>query len=303
MDLPALAVLVEAANAGSLAAAARRLGISPLMATRRLAALEADVGARLVQRTTRALSLTPEGEALLPFAQAMLETETEARASVRPAATGASGLLRLTASAAFGRKMVAPVVAEFLRANPQVSVDLLLNDGLVDIVAQGIDLAIRIAPLKDSGLIARRLALNPRSLYATPGYLEEHGRPGVIADLARHQCLAFSGALHWSFVGEARSVRTRVQARFSANSIEGLREICLAGLGVAILSDWDVRAEVAEGRLVPLALADGEPEPLAIWALHPSSRFVPPKVRLFVAALETALRRDGVARPAAVRPM
>ncbi|UEM07684.1 LysR family transcriptional regulator (plasmid) [Skermanella rosea] len=291
MDLAAVAVLVEAANAGSLAAAARRLGISPLMATRRLAALEAEVGARLMHRTTRALALTPEGEGLLPFAQAMLENEAAARASVRPAAAGASGLLRLTASAAFGRKVVAPVIAGFLKANPQVSVDLLLTDALVDMVAQGVDLAIRIAPLKDSSLIARRLANNPRHLYATPSYLEEHGTPGAVADLVRHQCLGFSGATHWPLAGGARGNRVRVQARFSANSIEGLREICLAGLGIAILSDWDVREEVARGQIVPLRLTDGEPEPLAIWAVHPSSRFVPPKVRLFTAALAEALRR------------
>ncbi len=290
MDIPALAVLIEAANGGSLAAAARRLGISPLMATRRLAGLEADVGARLIHRTTRALSLTPEGEALLPFAQAILENAAEARASVRPAACGASGLLRLTASPAFGRKIVAPVVAGFLRDNPAVTVDLLLTDGLVDIVAHGIDLAIRIAPLKDSGLIARRLATNPRGLYATPGYFAEHGRPEQIADLAHHQCLMISGTTHWPFVSGTRTARARVQGRFTANSVEGLHQICLAGLGIAMLSTWDVREEVEDGRLETLTLADGAPEQLPIWAVHPSSRFVPPKVRLFVSALEAALR-------------
>ncbi|MBP2293778.1 LysR family transcriptional regulator [Azospirillum rugosum] len=290
MDHASLAVLIEAAHAGSLAAAARRLGISPLMATRRLAALEADVGARLMQRTTRSLALTPEGEAFLPYAQAMLENEAAARASVRPSSAGASGLLRLTASAAFGRKVVAPLVGEFLRANPQVSVDLLITDTQVDIVGQGIDLAIRIAPLKDSGLIARRVAPNPRALYATPSYLEEHGTPGAVADLGGHQCLTLTGTTHWSFQAGGRSQRVRVQGRFSANSIEGLREICLSGAGIAILSGWDVRDEVAAGRLVPIELSDGELEPLAIWAVHPSSRFVPPKVRLFVDALERALR-------------
>ncbi|WP_207460511.1 LysR family transcriptional regulator [Azospirillum sp. SYSU D00513] len=292
MDLACLAVLVEAAQAGSLAAGARRLGISPLTATRRLATLEDDVGARLMHRTTRSLALTPEGEALLPFAQAMLENEAAARASVRPSSAGASGLLRLTASAAFGRKVVAPVVAEFLRANPQVSVELQLTDAQLDVAGQGIDLAIRIAPLRDSGLIARRLAPNPRALYAAPSYLAEQGTPATVADLTRHQCLALTGATHWSFLGEPRGNRVRVQARFSANSIEGLREICLAGLGIAVLSDWDVREDVRQGRLVPLPLAGGELEPLAIWALYPSARFVPPKVRLFIAALERALRRD-----------
>ncbi|MFL7904750.1 LysR family transcriptional regulator [Azospirillum argentinense] len=290
MDLAGLAVLVEAAQAGSLAGAARRLGISPLMATRRLAALEEAMGARLMQRTTRSLALTPEGEAMLPFAQAMLENEAAARASVRPSSAGASGLLRLTASAAFGRKVVVPVVADFLTDNPQVSVDLLLTDMVVDIVGQGIDLAIRIARLKDSALIARRLADNPRGLYATPGYLAARGTPATVADLAEHECLCLSGTTHWSFVGDGRERRIRVRGRFTANSIEGLRDICLAGLGIAILSEWDVREEVARGALVALRLFDGELEPLAVWGVHPSARFVPPKVRLFMDALAKALR-------------
>lgn len=290
MDLAGLAVLVEAAQAGSLAGAARRLGISPLMATRRLAALEDAMGVRLMQRTTRSLALTPEGEAMLPFAQAMLENEAAARASVRPSSAGASGLLRLTASAAFGRKVVVPVVAEFLKDNPQVSVDLLLTDTVVDIVGQGIDLAIRIARLKDSALIARRLADNPRGLYATPGYLADRGTPAAVADLAEHECLCLSGTTHWSFAGDGRERRIRVRGRFTANSIEGLRDICLAGLGIAVLSDWDVREEVARGVLVALTLSDGALEPLAVWGVHPSARFVPPKLRLFMDALGKALR-------------
>ena len=290
MDLAGLAVLVEAAQAGSLAGAARRLGISPLMATRRLAALEEAMGARLMQRTTRSLALTPEGEAMLPFAQAMLENEAAARASVRPSNAGASGLLRLTASAAFGRKVVVPVVADFLKDNPQVTVDLLLTDTVVDIVGQGIDLAIRIAHLKDSALIARRLADNPRALHATPGYLAARGTPAAVADLAEHECLCLSGTTHWSFTGDGRGRRIRVRGRFTANSIEGLRDICLAGLGIAVLSEWDVREEVARGALVPLRLSDGALEPLAVWGVHPSARFVPPKVRLFMDALAKTLR-------------
>lgn len=297
MDLPSLAVLVEAAQAGSLAAAARRLGISPLMATRRLAALEENVGARLVHRTTRSLSLTPEGESFLPFARAMLENEAAARDSVRPATQGASGLLRVTASVPFGRKVVTPVVAEFLRDNPQASVDLLLTDGLVDIVAEGIDLAIRIAPLKDSGLIARRLAVNPRALYAAPAYLAEYGRPETVADLAHHRCLATNGSPHWTMTGPGGVARIRPQGNFTTNSFEALRDIALAGGGIVILSTWNAREDVAAGRMVRLTLADGEPEPLAIWAVHPSAHLVPPKVRLFVAALERAVRSYDTATP------
>jgi len=292
MDLADIAVLVEAVQAGSLAAAARRLEIAPMIASRRLAALEDELGVRLIHRTTRALALTAEGEAFMPFAQAMLEDEANGRASVRPSDIGASGLLRLTASAPFGRKFVAPMIPGFMRANPDVRVDLLLTDSVVDIVAQGIDLAIRIAPLRDSTLVARRLADNPRALYAAPEYLAARGTPKRLADLRGHECLAVTGTTHWSFQGEGRVARQRIAGRFTASSVEALHEACLGGLGVAILSAWDVKHEVAVGRLIALPLSDAEPEPLGIWVVYPTARLVPPKVRLFVAAFEVHLGKS-----------
>lgn len=292
MELGEIAVLVEAVQGGSLAAAARRLGIAPMAASRRLAALEAELGVRLVHRTTRAFALTAEGEAFLPHAQAMHEEAANARAAVRPSAAGASGLLRVTASVPFGRKVVTPMMPGFLRANPEVRVDLLLSDSIVDIVAAGIDVAIRIAPLRDNTLIARKLSDNPRALHAAPAYLAERGAPGGLADLSGHECLVTTGTTHWDFRTAGRAVRQRVSGRFTASSVEALHQACLDGLGIANLSGWYTREEVAEGRLVPLPLADAEPEPLAIWAVSPSRRFVPPKVRLFVAALEAHLARS-----------
>ena len=168
INLTNVTVLLEAVQAGSLAAAARRLRITPMLASRRLAELEAEVGARLMHRTTRALALTVEGEAFLPHAQALLEEEALARAAVRPVSAGLTGILRVTASVPFGRKVVAPQVAVFLRDHPGLQIDLLLSDGIVDIVAQGIDLAIRIAPLRENALIARRLADNPRASMRRP---------------------------------------------------------------------------------------------------------------------------------------
>ncbi len=289
MDLADVGVFVEAARAGSLAGAARRLGVTPMAASRRMAALEQEVGARLVHRTTRALSLTPEGEAFLPHAQAMLEGEAAARAAIRPSDAGASGLLRVTASAAFGRKVVAPAAAAFMHANPEVSIDLLLTDSVVDIVAAGLDLAIRIAPLRDNSLVARRLAGNPRALYAAPAYLERRGAPARLADLAEHECLAMSGTTHWSFEAGGRAAQQKVAGRFTASGIEGLHQACLGGLGITPLSAWDVRDEVAAGRLVELPLADAALPGWSIWAVYPTARLAPPKVRLFVAALAERL--------------
>ena len=289
MNLPDLAVLVNALRAGSLAGAARRLGITPMVASRRLAALERELGVRLVHRTTRSLSLTAEGEAFLPHAEAMLEDEANAIASVRPSEAGASGLLRVTASTPFGRTQIAPMLPDFLRRNPEVQVDLLLSDRVVDIVAGGIDLAIRIAPLRDNTLVARRLADSRRVLCAAPAYLADHPAPTQLADLADHQCLPISGNLHWSFQHAGREVQQRISGRFSSNSAEAVHEACLGGLGIGLLALWYVQPELDSGQLVELPLTNAAPSALDIWAVYPTARMVPPKVRAFIEALSRHL--------------
>lgn len=289
INLVNIAVLVEAVQAGSLAAAARRLRITPMLASRRLAELEDQLGVRLMHRTTRSLSLTVEGEAFLPHARLLLEDEAAALLSVRPGPAGVTGMLRVTASVPFGRKVVAPLVAKLLQEHPGLQVDLLLSDSIIDIVAQGIDLAIRIAPLRENALVARRLADNPRRLYASPAYVAEHGLPEAPADLARHRCLALTGASHWGFLAGGRAMRQRVTGPFTSSSVEALHQACLGGLGITMLSEWDVEEEVAVGHLLPISLGVWQPEALAIWAVYPTARLVPPKVRLFIAALEARL--------------
>lgn len=290
MELSDLAVFVEAVRAGSLAAASRRLGINSMAASRRLAALETELGIRLVHRTTRSLSPTVEGEAFLPHAQAMLEQQASGLAALRPTGAGVSGQLRATASAAFGRKVVAPMIAPFMRDNPELQVDLLLTDDQVDIVAQGIDVAIRIAKLRDNHLVARRLADNPRRLCASPGYLKASGTPAVLAALSDHACLLATGTSHWTFSRNGKAVRQKVDGRFTANSIEALHQACRGGLGIAYLSSWNVEDDLRSGLLHEIRLEDAEPEPLAIWAVYPTARLVPAKVRAFVDALERMLR-------------
>lgn len=287
IKLADVALFVSCVRAGSLAEAARRLGLQPMAASRGLAALEAELGARLLHRTTRALSLTPAGEAFWPHALAMLEAEEAARAAL--GGGGVAGLVRVAASTAFGRKVLAPVVAAFLRDNPEARVDLLLGDGLVDLVAEGVDVAIRIATLRDSALVARRIADSPRVLCAAPAYLAACGRPGALADLAAHQCLATRGDDHWDF---EQGVRQRVAGRFTSNSVEALTQACRDGLGIAHLARWNVADDLAAGRLEELPLVDAVPQPLGIWSVFPSARQVPPRVRAFVAALETALRAE-----------
>lgn len=289
VDFQGLRVFVEAVSAGSLAGAGRRLRLSSMAATRSLAALEADLGVRLVHRTTRSLALTDDGQAFLAHAQALLEEEAAAYASVRASRDGASGLLRVTASAAFGRKIVAPLVTRFMAANPEVRVDLVLSDAILDVVAEGLDLAIRIARLNDSSLVARRLADSPRVLCAAPAYLAQRGAPALVADLRHHECLAGSGVTHWTFHSGGRETRARIGGRFTSNSIEGLHQACLGGLGIANLSAWEVYEELRAGTLVAVPLSDAVPEPLAVWAVYPTRRMVPQKVRAFIAALDEHL--------------
>lgn len=291
MEFAALALLVETASAGSLSGAARRLRLSPMAASRLLAGLERDVGVRLVQRTTRALSLTEEGQAFLPHARALLDERAAALASVGDARAGATGLLRLTASLSFGRQIVAPLVVAFMTDNPAVQVDLHLSDSVVDIVAEGVDLAIRIAQPGDSSLIARRLADNPRRLVAAPAYLDRHGAPADLTALGGHACLTVSAAPHWAFVSAGGVKRVQAAGRFTANSVDAIHEACRGGLGIANLSEWDVRAELARGALREVILEDAVPEPLGIFAVYPSRRMVPARVRLFIEALAGHLAR------------
>lgn len=291
MDTDGLVVLLAAAAAGGLSAAARRLGITPMNATRRLAALERDVGVRLLHRTTRSMALTPEGQAFLPFAEAIVENETAARERLRQATLGASGLLRVTAPIALGRRILAPLVPGLLARNPDLRIEFDLRDTVIDIVSEGIDLAIRTAPLRDNWLIARRLADDPRVLCASPAYLAEHGTPCTPADLAEHACLARPDVTHWTFSAGGEEQVVRIEARFRTNSHDCLRTACLEGAGIALMALWNVHEDIQTGRLMRIPLTGAEPETRAIWAVYPTTRFVLPKVGAFLAALEEALPR------------
>lgn len=282
-------VFVEAVQVGSLAGAARRLSLSSMAASRSLNNLEMELGVRLVHRTTRALSPTSDGETFLPHALSLLEGRDNALADLRPAGSALTGHLRITTSAAFGRKVVAPFLPGFMLQHPALRVDLVTTDEQIDIVAQGIDVAIRIAPLRDNRLVARRLADNPRVLCAAPSYLKFHGAPGSVADLSSHSCLATIGTSHWAFMCGERSVRQKIDGRFSASSIEAIYEACAGGLGIANLSRWYVEPFLDAGLINQVMLKDAEPESLGIWAVYPTSRLVPLKVRVFVEALEQSL--------------
>lgn len=290
MDIENLQVFVSAISTGSLAGAARRLKLTPMAVTRRIAALEGDLGVRLIHRSTRSIALTPEGEALMPFAVEILEAEEAARAAVSPLIGSATGLLRVSAPVTLGRKVIAPLLPALLNKNPGLSIDLGLNDEVVDIISSGIDVAIRIGPMKDSGLIARPLVDNPKHLYAAPSYLSLRGVPTCLQDLENHECLTFTNTVHWVFqVGEIEQA-VKINSRFTSSGVDGFLSACIAGLGLARLSAWDVRDEVRSGALVRVDLRDAQPQSMSIWAVYPTRRHVLPKLQVFVSTLQADLQ-------------
>jgi DNA-binding transcriptional LysR family regulator len=295
MDTEAVAVLVDAALAGSLAGAARRLRISPMVATRRLAALEQDLGVRLFHRTTRSMSLTPEGEAFLPYAQALVEGELAARANLRAAKEGVSGTLRVNTSTAFGRKLIAPIVPRLLKTHPSLRIDLELTDDVVDITGTGMDLAIRFTEPRENSLVARPLGISPRVLVAAPSYIEEFGRPSTAADLKHHACLSLSGMNRWPLLIDGRERQVAINVRLAATA-DALHDACVHGAGITLLSHWNVRENLLDGTLVRLELDGASPGDYTIWIVYPSAKLVLPKVRMFIAELESILAAEYAGR-------
>lgn len=292
MNTQDVLVFTTAVAAGSLSEAARRLGMPSMMATRRLAALEATVGVRLMHRTTRSLSLTPEGETFLPYAQALVENAEEALGQLGSGTKTASGLLRVSVPVAFGLQFVAQIVPQLLQDNPDLRISLDMNDALPDLVSSGMDLAIRIARLKDSNLIARKLADNPRILVASPDYLRKRGTPRVLDDLQKHDCLPIANIQQWNFISGGNERHMRLNPRFSATSIEGCHAVSIAGGGIALLANWNVEKDLKAGRLVEIRLDDAAPQTIGIWAVYPTRKLLPQKVSVFISALQDVLDKN-----------
>lgn len=302
MDLSDVALFCSIVTTGSLSAAGRLSGHSPMAVSRRLAALEAELGVRLLHRTTRAVALTTDGETFLPFARAMLKAQEAAAAAFVERQEGLSGVLRVTAPNRIGRALVVPLGVRLMAENPLLQVDLTFSDSIVDIVASGIDVALRVATLQTSDLVAVRLADNPRILCAAPSYLAARGSPQRLADIDDHACLTLHAMDAWPFSRDGRPFTKRVDGRLAANSVDAVREACLAGAGLALLTYWDVAQDLADGTLVALDLTDTEPELLAIWAVLPTRQHLPARVRRFLDALKAELSAAPAVSAEGARP-
>ena len=291
--ITAAQVFVTVVDSGSQTAAAERLEMSRAMVSRYLGELEAWVGARLLHRTTRRLSLTGMGAELLPRCREMLFLADDLQDSGRRAESGPSGNLRIASSQSFASAWLAPALAEFVARHPGVTVDLQASSQAVNLVEERIDLALRITNQLDPNLIARRLATCHSVICASPAYLEEHGIPLSPAELSRHNCVtyAYFGRSLWLFEREGEPVEVPVSGNFSANESSVLLEACLAGAGVSRQPLYAVAPLLRDGRLVAL-LPEYRVEALGIHAVYGSRRQMLPALRALLDFLVARLQAD-----------
>ena len=282
-DYALFAAVVEE---GSLSAAGRALKLSPAMVSKRLAALETRLGARLIQRTTRRSVLTDVGQAFHEQVVSILSAVRQAELMVAGRTGTPSGRLRVSAPTSFGRMHIAPWLKDFLDAYPGIALEIDLTDHFVDLVAERIDVAVRIGLPPDKALASHRLAPNRRLLCASPAYIAAHGAPRDTDDLRGHALLAATGQLPWRLTGPSGPVVVDGESRVRTNSSEVVRELVLAGAGIALRSTWDIAAQLHAGSLVRI-LSDHEGMPdVGIYAVRPRADLVPPNVCAFVGFLE-----------------
>jgi len=295
MDImQSMTVFRRVAEAGSFSAVARETGMSQSSVSKHIAALEERLGTKLLNRSTRQLNLTEAGTEYYHYCVRILNDFQEAEASVGKGRILPTGTLRLSSTAAFGRKWIMPMLADFLAKYPDISIDYLTEDRYIDLVKEGVDLAIRVGPLADSALIARKIGSSQRVVVAHSGYLIKHGFPKTPADLAQHQCLTHTllkAPNDWFFTSPQHGDESvRVAGRFKASSNEALLEAASAGLGIATLCDWHVDELVKRGRLTVL-LKKYQMTPYDINAVYPERRFVPQKVKCFIDFLRSRLQQ------------
>lgn len=281
-NLGDLEVFAHVISTGSMSTAARALGLSPAVVSKRIKRLEERLGTRLLQRTTRQISLTEAGQGFYERVLAVLAGLEEAEAFASGRSSEVRGTLKISAPTSFGRMHVAPHLGAFMRRHEELTIHLVLSDEFADIVGGGFDLAIRIAELTDSSLVARRLAPVRRILCASPDYIAAYGTPRSLEDLRHHVCLPPHNYDSWRLEGPEGPITYRPEGRLVTNSSEVIREAVIAGLGIALRSTWDIGPELREGRIVQVLPAYESSKNVSVSAVYPSRQFLPAKVRLFI---------------------
>jgi DNA-binding transcriptional LysR family regulator len=282
--IDAMQAFIAVADLGGFAPAARKLGLSPSGVTRVIAALEEHLGARLLQRTTRSVALTDAGARYLERVRRILADVEEAEASIKDERTRPSGRLVVSAPVGFGRLHVSPVMSEYLKRYAEVSGELRLADRMINLVEDGVDLAVRIGHLADSSLVARHVGEMRRIVVASPGYLKAHGEPKTPEAIASHQTIQFGGATaspDWRFVRDGNEVRFAPVPRLTTNSADAAIGYAVRGGGLTRVLAYQAADAIKAGRL-KILLAKFEPAPLPIHIVYPTSRLLSAKVRTFI---------------------
>ncbi len=283
-EMSVVPVFVAVAESGGFAAAARRLGVSKSAVSKRIALLEERLGAQLFHRSTRRVSLTEAGEHYFAHAVQALGAARDAEDAVLALQGAPKGQLRINAPMSFGRLHIAPLIPDFLETYPGIEIDMVMDDRVVDLVADGFDVAIRGGNLDDSSLIARKIAPLHSVLLAAPSYVARHGEPSVPEELLNHNCLHYAysrDAREWVFLSADGEVRIRTKGSYRVNNGEALMEAVLAGTGIARLQTFVAGPDIAAGRLVQI-LPDHRMPAHSLYAIFPERRHLPAKVRAFV---------------------
>ncbi|WP_287307381.1 LysR family transcriptional regulator [Mesorhizobium sp.] len=279
-----MGVYLAVVEEGDFSAAARRLRMTPSAVSKIIGRLESRLGVRLLQRSTRRISLTAEGSTYAESARRILNDITEAEIAVQPGAEP-RGRLRVSLPSAFGHRLIVPMLPAFIDRYPAVELELMFTDAIVDLLAEETDVAVRVAAHSDSRLVVRRLAPNRRVICASPRYLERHGMPTTPDDLQGHICLGVTarGGLNiWEFDGPDGLQSMRIRSPIEANSTEALRRLALAGIGIIRMSEILVGPDIEAGRLTALLTGYNHPDGAPICAVYPPGRILSPRVRVLV---------------------
>ncbi len=282
MKIEHLKFFVRIAALNNISQAGKEFGLSPAVSSAHVNKLENDVGVRLIHRTTRRVSLTEEGKSFLPHVLNIVDSIQSGLASIGQGEVRPSGKLRITAPASFGRMHLIPALGRFLDEHKKLNIEIQLSDAIVDLVEGGFDIAIRIAPMSDSTMIARKMAADTRILCASPSYLEAYGEPENPSDLMNHKCINLIGLESWTFTTKSGQQTIKTNNRFRTDNGEAARDAAINGVGIIASSTWCSYEALKEGKLVRILKTYPLKSEAAIWAVYPSSRLVAPKVRVFI---------------------
>lgn len=291
--LGAMETFVYVVETGSFSAAARRLNIGQPAVSKTIAQLETRLAVRLLLRSTRGLTPTEAGLAFFDRAKRAIEEANEADNAARGAASGLTGNLRICAAVTFGRQHIVPQLGPFLEQNPELNIDLMLDDRNINLVEEGVDIALRMGTLIDSGLTARKIAQCRRVVVGTPQYFEQHGKPACPADLSKHQAVVYTlgGGANWQFQKSGEEHPVIISGRIRVNAAEGLRESVLAHLGLTMASEWMFAPELASGAVVEV-MSDWTLPNQDLWAVFPTGRMASAKARAFADYVQALMAKE-----------